>query len=142
VSLTRYFMAAEGVTLVWFGVTAVRAAAQRKAGRASPFRATEFHHAYLGAALVIATAFLPGWWRSVGMGLGWLLTLDDTFQHWRQTDGEYAYKSPLHQLYARILWPLPGVPEVTAWLDENWWVLALGAALWAGTYGLFLLGEQ
>lgn len=113
--------------MAWFLVVGWEAFMQRAYGVRSPFNLFEFHHAYLGAALVAI-----GWHlRSpVIMLAGLVLTLDDLAQHLVHTYGDDPdCRSPLHHVFAWTLWRVPGVPAVTRFLDAWWGAIAAIAAL-------------
>jgi hypothetical protein len=107
----------EGLLLVLFVIVGGLAALHRSLGLSSPFHLREFHHAYLGALLVLVGAVVGGWVGLVLQILGVVLTVDDLVQHMVQTFGDEDYKSPLHQLYATYLWPRRWVQRLTRWLD-------------------------
>lgn len=110
--------------LVWFVAIACDAVFQRAfVDRDSPFRLGEFHHAYLGAGLVVLGFFLHSVTGVLVQLLGVVFTADDTYQHQVQTlNAKFGYRSPLHQLFAAYLWPLPFVPPLVAFLDQWWFV--------------------
>lgn len=113
--------------ICWFFIVGWEAFMLRAVGnQRSPFNLIEFHHAYLGAALVAL-----GWQFGVGVAIaGIVLTVDDLAQHLVHTyGGDHDYRSPLHQLFAWTLWRIPGVPGVTRFLDAWWGVIAAVAAL-------------
>jgi len=120
--------------LIWFVLIGIEAFMQRVTGLKSPFDLLEFHHAYIGAALVAL-----GFWMHTPLGislqmLGLIFTIDDLVQHGVQTySGDRDYQSPLHQLFGKTLWRVPGVPMLMAFLDARWWALVLigGIALLA-----------
>lgn len=122
--------------LCWFVSIGFEAVVQRAAGMRSPFRLGEFHHAFGAAGLV-----LLGWALDSVTGhfvqlLGIVMTADDLWQHLQQTlNGYVEYRSPLHRLFARYLWPLPWVPPLTRFLDR-WWL----AGVVLGLLALWLLG--
>lgn len=123
--------------LCWFVAVGIEAAIQRAFTRGlalpSPFRLREFHHAWLGAGLVILGLCINSVTGCLVQLLGVVLSLDDTFQHLRQTfNGELSFRSPLHQLFARTLWRAPGIPWLCAKLDDWWFVgVVLGLlSLW------------
>lgn len=74
----------------------------------------EWHHGYLGLALVGAAAALK--WPSL-LVVGFWLTLDDAYQHLRQ-ESDPDYRSPLHRWYVAYLWPLPPIQALNRWLDR------------------------
>lgn len=123
----------ELLLMVWFVVVGVEAMILRVGGFTSPFVLREFHHAYLGVALVVVGLCCFG----VGVQLvGLVLTIDDVWQHHVQTvRGKILYESPLHRLFELTLWKLRGVSAVVSWLDDYW--IALGVlglfALWIFT---------
>lgn len=125
---------AELVLMVWFIAIACDAAFQRAfVDRDSPFRIGEFHHAYLGVGLVVLGFCLGTVTGLFVQLLGIALTVDDLYQHKVQTiDGRFRFQSPLHQLFARYLWPLPAVQWICAFLDRWWFVgVVLGLlAVW------------
>ena len=116
----------ELVLFCWFVSLAINAAFQRAfLDPESPFRITEFHHAYIGAGLVVLGLLLKSVTGIFIELLGLVLTADDTYQHHVQTVNErFLYKSPLHQLFARYLWPLPFIQWLVAVLDR-WWFVAV-----------------
>jgi len=69
----------------------------------------EWHHGFLGAALVIFGLLIGAWWFWVP---GLVLVGDDFAQHFLGI-GE----SPIHRLYVRWLWPLAPVQRLNRWLD-------------------------
>lgn len=113
--------------VAWFFIVGWEAFMQRAYGVRSTFNLIEFHHAYLGAALVAV-----GWrLNSPGIQLaGVVLTLDDLAQHLVHTYGDDPdYRSPLHRVFAWTLWRVPGIPAVTRFLDAWWGAIAAIAAL-------------
>ena len=74
------------------------------------FNAKEWHHLYLGAALVVCGVLLGDWWL---WAPGLVLVADDFAQHFLGI-GE----SPIHRLYVRYLWPLAPVQRLNRWLDR------------------------
>ena len=64
-------------------------------------RVREKHHGYYGAVL----ALFPWWWVRV---IGWLLLVDDLYQHWTQAsdlEGGRAPRadfSPIHRAYVAL----------------------------------------
>jgi hypothetical protein len=119
-----------------FFAIGIEAIAQRNEGRPSPFRLREFHHGYAGALLVLVGLQLHG---PIGIALelvGLVLTLDDLYQHARQTlFGDIEYVSPLHILFAFTLWRIPAVQAATRFLDRWWLTLAVFGllAVWLTT---------
>ena len=74
----------------------------------------EFHHGYLGLALLGASWAFSG--PLTGLFGAWLV-LDDVYQHYMQyLDPEY--RSPLHRAYVALLWLLPPVQALNRWLDR------------------------
>jgi hypothetical protein len=107
--------------MCWFVSLGFEAVVQRAAGMRSPFKLNEFHHAFLGVALVVGGLVLHSVTGIFVQLLGLTFTIDDTYQHQVQTlNGFTAYRSPLHQLFARYLWPLAPVRALTRFLDR-WW---------------------
>jgi hypothetical protein len=107
----------EGLLLVLFAIVGGLAALHRSLGLDSPFHLREWHHAYLGALLVLVGALVGG---CVGLAfqlLGVVLTVDDLWEHVVQTFHDEDYESPLHHFYARVLWPMRWVQRLTRWLD-------------------------
>ena len=123
--MTVLFLIAELALLCWFVAVGVEAITQRVMHLPSPFHLGEWHHAYLGAGLVILGAVLG---RAIGIGaqlVGLVLTADDLYQHIEQTNnGRLTFQSPLHRFYARTLWPIPAVQWITRQLDR-WWVVGV-----------------
>jgi hypothetical protein len=124
---------AELAIVVWFVAIGMEAAFQRAfVDRESPFRLGELHHAWIGAGLVVAGFWIPGVTGILAQLLGVVLSLDDLHQHKVQTlDGRHRYLSPLHQLFGKYIWPLPGIPALTRLLDR-WWFVGV-------VFGLLLL---
>lgn len=123
------FAIGELALMCWFVAIGLEAIVQRVVGMRSPFKMGELHHAYIGVALV-GLGFRFG---IVVQLVGLVLTVDDVYQHQVQTlNGFVDYRSPLHQLFARYLWPLPIVRWLTHQLDRWWFVgVVLGLlALW------------
>ncbi len=106
----------EGILLVLFAIVGGFAALHRSLGLSSPFHLGEVHHAYIGALLVLV-GLVGGWGGFTLQAVGFVLTIDDLGQHVVQTFGDDDYKSPLHQLYAKYLWPLRWVQRLTRWFD-------------------------
>ena len=76
----------------------------------------EFHHGYLGDALVILGWATSTWWLILP---GVLLRLDDTVQHVAQLDNP-RFDSPIHALYVdEIYWRYAWVRKLNAWLDRR-----------------------
>jgi len=73
------------------------------------FNAAEWHHGYLGLVLILLGWGFGAWWL---WAPGLVLVADDAAQHFLGVD-----PSPIHQLYARYLWPLPFVRRLNRWLD-------------------------
>lgn len=123
--------------LCWFVALGLNAAFQRAlVDPRSPFHVGEFHHAYIGAGLVLLGLLLASVAGIYLQLLGVVLTADDAYQHQVQTLNErYGYRSPLHELFARYLWPLPFMPWLVAQLDHWWFVgVVLGlVAVWVLT---------
>src|SRR5258705_11633504 len=77
----------------------------------------EFHHGYIGDALVLLSFLFGGILLAL---VGLAFRLDDTYQHVRQAwFNEPLFESPLHKFYAKFLWPLPIVQKLNAWLDSK-----------------------
>ena len=74
------------------------------------FHSAEWHHGYLGLALVAVSFFWGGVWLLVP---GSVLVVDDVAQHFFGVD-----PSPIHGLYVRYLWPIPVVQRLNRWLDK------------------------
>lgn len=122
--------------LCGFVAVGIEAAIQRAFTRGlalpSPFRLREFHHAWLGAGLVILGLCLNSVTGCLVQLLGVVLTIDDHYQHVRQTlYGEIEYRSPLHVLFGETLWKVPGIPWLVRQLD-HWWLAGV-------VFGLLLL---
>lgn len=78
-------------------------------------RLDEWHHLYLG--LLVAGVALVS--RRPGLLLiAAVISVDDAWQHLRHVAGAVDYMSPLHHLFARLLWPLEPVQVLTGWLDR------------------------
>lgn len=109
--------------LCWFVAIGVDAAFQRAfIDRHSPFRLGEFHHAFIGAGLVVLAFWIPGVTGIFVQLLGVVFTVDDLWQHKVQTiDGNHRFVSPLHRLFAKYVWPLPWIPALVRFLDR-WWL--------------------
>ena len=76
----------------------------------------EFHHGYLGDALVLIGFFVVPLLAFIGI----VLRADDTYEHVRQAwFGEPLFESPLHKLYGKYLWSLPFIQKLNAWLDSK-----------------------
>ena len=57
--------------------------------------------------------------RSVTLLLiGAVLSADDAWQHIRQVLGDWDYRSPIHRLFAHVLWPLAPVQWLAGWLNR------------------------
>lgn len=117
--------------LIWFVLVGLEAWLQRATvGAKSPFNLLEFHHAWVGAALV---AF--GWQLASVTGvllalLGVVLTVDDFVQHVVQTHtDDRDYRSPLHELFAATLWEVRGIPTLVRVLDRYWYAAIAAAAV-------------
>lgn len=126
------FIAVELYLLVWFAIVGFEAFMQRAYGYQSPFNLLDFHHAYLGAGIVALGFPLHSVTGTLLQLLGLVITIDDHIQHLVQTYSEDRdYLSPLHELFAKTLWKVRGVPALTHFLDTRWpyLVLLLGAAL-------------
>lgn len=77
----------------------------------------EFHHGYLGDALVLISFVFGGTLLAL---VGVTLRADDTYEHVKQAWlGEPLFESPLHKLYGKYLWPIKIVQKLNAWLDKK-----------------------
>ena len=72
------------------------------------------HHGYYGDGLTVVGVLL-NWWPLVLVGF--LLRLDDTYQHGRQVFSDPAYQSLVHRWYVRFLAPLQWVHRLEVWAD-------------------------
>lgn len=122
----------ELAVLCWFVIVGVEAFWQRLYGLKSPFNLREFHHAFIGAGLVVLGCWLASPTGIFVQLLGVVLTIDDTYQHVQQTLNDAVdYRSPLHELFAAYLWPLPWVPPLVRFFDDWWPVgVVLGLVGW------------
>ena len=78
-------------------------------------RWNEWHHLYLGVLLAGLGSLLHANWLTI---TGDVLAIDDSTQHFIQAAFYPAFQSPLHWLYAKLLWPLPIVQKVTGFLNK------------------------
>ncbi len=77
----------------------------------------EFHHGYLGDALVLFSFIFGGILLAL---IGFALRLDDTYEHVQQSiGGKPTFESPLHKLYGKYLYPIPLVRKLQEWLDRK-----------------------
>ena len=78
-------------------------------------RADQVHHLYLG----VLFAAIGARRRSVILMLiAAVLSADDAWQHLRQVLGTWEYRSPLHVVFAHVLWPLAPVQWLAGWLNR------------------------
>lgn len=78
-------------------------------------RADQWHHLYLG----VLFAAIGARKRSVTLLLiAAVLSTDDAWQHIRQVLGDWDYRSPIHRLFAHVLWPLAPVQWLAGWLNR------------------------
>lgn len=112
--------------MCWFVAVGFTAAFDRAmVDRHSPFRMNEFHHAFVGVALVVLGFRIPGPTGVFVQLLGLVVTIDDLWQHHVQTiDSRYSYRSPLHVLFQDIFADSPVAIWLTAFLDR-WWFAAV-----------------
>jgi len=81
------------------------------------------HHLYYGLiflALALGLSYIDavkGFVSWLFYVPGWLMAADDVIQHWVQAR-ERFYKSPVHQFYAKVLWPMPWVQRLNRWADS------------------------
>ncbi len=108
---------AAGVAAIAFALAMWEGALTRADGHPSDVRANELHHLYLGLLLILATLPLGGWRWIATLWIGALLMADDAYEHLRQAV-EPAFQSPLHQLFAKYLWPLAPVQWLAAQLNR------------------------
>jgi hypothetical protein len=82
-----------------------------------------FHHAYLGAALMLGgflAVVFTGWPLWVCLEIvfvGVVIFADDLYQHARQRK-DPAYRSPLNRLYAVTLWRIPLIQKLNRLVDR------------------------
>jgi hypothetical protein len=62
-------------------------------------RLDQWHHAYLGLMLLIATHWIH--WLLIP---GWIVFTDDLLQHFIQWRWDVTYQSPLKYLYGKWIW--------------------------------------
>jgi len=60
---------------------------------------------------------VPLWSIYLLFAIGFLIMLDDAIQHIRQRK-DRAYRSPLHNLYGKYLWPIPWIQALNKWFDD------------------------
>lgn len=114
-----YLAAALGGAAFVFAMLA--AWADRHAGFKTSLTPFEWHHAYLGATLVLFSA--GAWWAGargwslLTSGLGAVVLCDDGWQHLLQLS-DPSYQSPLHRAYAKVLKWVPWLAGVGQWLDR------------------------
>src|SRR5260370_13521804 len=106
-------ISAAGLAVIVFALAMWEGALTRADGHPSDVRANELHHLYLGLLLILATLPLGGWRWIATLWIGALLMADDAYEHLRQAV-EPAFQSPLHQLFAKYLWPLAPVQWLPA----------------------------
>ena len=86
----------------------------------TPFEA---HHFYWGWLLMliffvlIFVEWIPIWFLVVGFSVSGILCADDILQHIKQRK-DRTYRSPIHQFYAKYLWPIPWVQKLNKWFDN------------------------
>jgi hypothetical protein len=69
----------------------------------------EWHHLYLGIALIAIGIFTSPWLWIPGA----IIALDDIVQH------TFSITSPLKWLYLKLLWPIPAIQKLNKWLDDQ-----------------------
>ena len=77
----------------------------------------QWHHYYIGAALLVLVPTFGGWWVAVSVALwtlGFVLAVDDAVQHSVQVD-DPAYRSPVHRAYTAI-YAFLARHQLTQWL--------------------------
>lgn len=94
-------------TAILFGITVL----EQKEKIVNPL---ELHHLYIGLVIVALGNIIKS---PVVIGIGDVLAVDDSIQHFVQAAFCPKFQSPLHWLYAKILWPMQWVKDLTAWLN-------------------------
>lgn len=74
----------------------------------------EIHHLYIGLLIAGLGNLIKS---PVVIGMSDALAVDDSIQHFIQAAFYPKFQSPLHYLYARYLWPMSWVQQLTAWLN-------------------------
>ena len=77
-------------------------------------KAGEIHHLYIGLVLVILGNLISS--PFVGV-VGDVLAVDDSIQHFVQAAFYPKFQSPIHWLYAKYLWPMKWIQNLTAFLN-------------------------
>lgn len=76
----------------------------------------QWHHGYLGDIMFLVGLYFGGWgiWLQFS---GLILRVDDTIQHYAQLTIP-DFRSILHRLYVKYLWPIPIIQKINKWLDR------------------------